>query len=130
MESDQTDLDVVYVLDAAGYLVSTSHGMDGIGSQPYTTIAPPEHSHAYRLRFSGGAWIQELVEQVAFSLPPAYVAARLAEYPSITDQLDMLWHAMNQNNIPRAEPFYSRILEIKQRYPKTMTEMQFGTTSF
>lgn len=50
--------------------------------------------------------------------PPGYDKMRQGNYPPIGEQLDMLWHAMDTCQIPRAEPFYSEILAIKQRYPK------------
>lgn len=43
---------------------------------------------------------------------------RKAEYPDITEQLDALWHAMDQGVIPKVEPMYSSIKEVKDRYPK------------
>ena len=46
-----------------------------------------------------------------------YAQARYEAYPRIQDQLDMLWHSMDRNEIPRAEPFYSRIKAVKQAYP-------------
>jgi len=47
----------------------------------------------------------------------AYKTAR--EYPSITDQLDMLWHAMDNNEIPRANTFYTAIQTVKNAHPKS-----------
>lgn len=47
-----------------------------------------------------------------------YQDSRLQAYPSVQEQMDMLWHAMDQNQIPRAEPFYSTIKAIKQAIPK------------
>ena len=47
-----------------------------------------------------------------------HAKARAAEYPSVTEQLDMLWHAMNEGQTPKAEPFYSALQKIKQQYPK------------
>lgn len=47
-----------------------------------------------------------------------YDEMRRREYPKIADQLDALWHAMDDFAIPRAEPFYSSILAVKQKYPK------------
>lgn len=49
---------------------------------------------------------------------PGYAEMRQGNYPPIGEQLDMLWHAMDESRIPRAEPFYSEILAIKRRYPK------------
>lgn len=47
-----------------------------------------------------------------------YRKARLEAYPGINEQLDMLWHAMNDNVLPRVEPFYTRIKTVKDAYPK------------
>ena len=40
-------------------------------------------------------------------------------YPSVQEQLDMLWHSMDSNQFPKSEPFYSTIKEIKLNNPKT-----------
>lgn len=40
------------------------------------------------------------------------------EYPSIADQLDMLWHGMQRNEIPKVTAFYDTIAKIKKKYPK------------
>ena len=48
-----------------------------------------------------------------------YRKQRRAAYPPINEQLDMLWKAMNENLLPRAEPFYSTIKGVKDLYPKT-----------
>lgn len=50
--------------------------------------------------------------------PYDYRAERAAAYPSIADQLDMLWSAMDENPGKRLEPFYSRIKAVKEAYPK------------
>ena len=47
-----------------------------------------------------------------------YAVRRAAAYPSLEQQLDDLWHAMESGALPRAEPFYSRILAVKQAHPK------------
>lgn len=47
-----------------------------------------------------------------------YKRARAAEYPSLEDQLDSLWHAMDNGSIPKAEPFYSGLKSVKDKYPK------------
>ncbi|WP_349987198.1 hypothetical protein ABMQ39_20765 [Pseudomonas alloputida] len=43
---------------------------------------------------------------------------RAADYPPVEEQLDMLWHAMNEGRMPKAEPFFSTLQQIKQQYPK------------
>lgn len=50
--------------------------------------------------------------------PRSYSEQRRSSYPSVGEQLDMLWHAMNQEVIPRVEPFYSEIKAVKDKYPK------------
>ena len=45
---------------------------------------------------------------------PTYAEKRLAEYPSIGDQLDMIyWDKVNNTNL-----WQEKIAEIKQKYPK------------
>lgn len=46
------------------------------------------------------------------------IGQRRARYPSIEDQLDMLWHAMNNDETKRLEPFYSAIKLIKDELAK------------
>lgn len=43
---------------------------------------------------------------------------RREEYPTIEDQLDSLWHAMDRGDIGKVEPMYSKIKAVKDRYPK------------
>lgn len=43
---------------------------------------------------------------------------RKINYPELGEQLDMLWHGMNENPSIRIEPFYSSIKTIKEKYPK------------
>ena len=56
---------------------------------------------------------------VARPIETPYTTKRLVEYPSIGDQLDMLWHAMDQGSLTQVEPFYTTIKEIKDKYPKS-----------
>jgi hypothetical protein len=52
---------------------------------------------------------------------PDYSAQRAAEYPPLGDQLDGFWHAMDDNLIPKVEPFYSQVKAVKDKYPKPPT---------
>jgi hypothetical protein len=45
------------------------------------------------------------------------IGLRRAVYPSIEDQLDMLWHAMDDDASKRLEPFYSAIKAVKDQFP-------------
>lgn len=47
-----------------------------------------------------------------------YRLERGREYPEIEEQLDMMWHAMDEDETKRIEPFYSSIKAIKDKYPK------------
>lgn len=47
-----------------------------------------------------------------------WVQNRIQNYPPVTDQLDMLWHAMDQGTLPKVEPFYTDIKTVKETYPK------------
>ena len=57
-------------------------------------------------------------EFVPYAPEISYDLARRGEYPSIEEQLDMLWHAMEQGATPKSEPFYSTLQKVKQQYPK------------
>lgn len=47
-----------------------------------------------------------------------YIQNRSEAYPTVQEQLDMLWHGMDTNQIPKSEPFYSIIKQVKESYPK------------
>ena len=51
-----------------------------------------------------------------------YRERRVKEYPDIAEQLDMLWHAMNNHQTARSEPFFSTIKAVKDRFPKEDTK--------
>jgi hypothetical protein len=46
---------------------------------------------------------------------------RVQEYPPIGDQLDMLWHMMDEEIIPgRGSDWFNAIASIKQKFPKNV----------
>lgn len=47
-----------------------------------------------------------------------YQRVRAEQYPSIAEQLDMLWHAMDTGALPRVDSFYSAIKAVKDANPK------------
>lgn len=49
---------------------------------------------------------------------PTYGDYRRMGYPSLGDQFDMLWHAMDDGIIPKIEPLYSEIKAVKDKHPK------------
>lgn len=44
---------------------------------------------------------------------------RNSDYPPIVDQLDMLWHAMHNGEIPKSSEFYDAIKKVKDKHPKS-----------
>jgi len=46
----------------------------------------------------------------------AYKTAR--QYPSIGDQLDMLWHAIDNGTLNKTSDFYTAIKAVKDAHPK------------
>lgn len=57
--------------------------------------------------------------------PPSFAAARRLAYPSIGSQLDMLWHAMDRGEIPKAVEWFERIAAVKAAHPKAPTDTGF-----
>lgn len=49
---------------------------------------------------------------------PSYKALRYKEYPRIQDQLDMLWHAIDNGNLDKTSDFYKTLKAVKDKYPK------------
>jgi len=52
--------------------------------------------------------------------PKPYVAKRKLAYPQIGDQLDMLWHSIDENAELKQKyfAFYEAIKAVKAKYPK------------
>lgn len=44
---------------------------------------------------------------------------RLRQYPAIGDQLDMLWHAIDNGTLNKTSDFYTTIKAVKDAYPKS-----------
>ena len=47
-----------------------------------------------------------------------YKRKRIIEYPSVEDQLDMLWHAMDDGTLTKVDTFYDANKTVKDKYPK------------
>lgn len=50
-----------------------------------------------------------------------YVEQRRMMYPTVASQMDMLWHAMDRGEIPKADRFYNAIKVVKDAIPKDNT---------
>lgn len=55
--------------------------------------------------------------------PETYVMVRRRLYPSVEQQLDMLWHSMDRGDIPKAEPFFTVLKAVKDAVPKAGDEI-------
>ena len=56
-----------------------------------------------------------------------YKSQRCSNYPSMGDQLDMLWHAMDSGELTKVEPFYTEIRDVKLKYqPVTVIDGTYG----
>ena len=67
-------------------------------------------------------WIEE-PQPTEIPLPdpnyvPPYTARRINAYPQIAEQLDMLWHAIDDGNLDKSSQFYTTLLEVKTSIPK------------
>jgi hypothetical protein len=43
---------------------------------------------------------------------------RAEDYPPVAEQLDMLWHAMNDGTLPKVPDFFEALKKVKEQYPK------------
>lgn len=51
-----------------------------------------------------------------------YRKLREKEYPSLGDQFDALWKAMDRGELPKIQPFYDDIKAVKDKYPKSIID--------
>ncbi|MFN9476464.1 hypothetical protein [Acidovorax sp.] len=90
------------VQDGEQYLECEAHDWDRIDMETMQVIPMPEP----------GVIVDE---------SPAYVQQRRALYPSVESQLDLLYHAMDRGEIPKAEAFFNTLKTIKEAVPKDGT---------
>ena len=48
-----------------------------------------------------------------------YQRQRRPEYPAIGEQLDLLWHAIDDGTLDKTSDFYTSLKATKDKYPKT-----------
>ena len=64
---------------------------------------------------------REEVSQAVAIVQAEYTAQeyqRLRKYPSLGDQLDMLWHAIDNGTLNKTSDFYTAIKAVKDAHPK------------
>ena len=62
--------------------------------------------------------MQAVVMHVQGSYELAYDQQRAAEYASMREQLDMLWHDINNGTLDKTGVFYTHIKSVKDANPK------------
>lgn len=52
--------------------------------------------------------------------PPVlgYKVLRAREYPQIREQMDMIWHAIDEGKLDKTSDFYLRLKAVKEMFPK------------
>jgi hypothetical protein len=48
-----------------------------------------------------------------------YQRNRAVEYPDVKEQLDMLWHAIDNGTLDKSSDFYTALKSIKDQHPKS-----------
>jgi len=66
----------------------------------------------------GNAVVYNEATVQAYMDSKAYIAKRQTEYPSMTDQLDMLWHAIDSGSLDKDSDFYTTLKAVKDANPK------------
>jgi hypothetical protein len=62
---------------------------------------------------------QEVVAEIArLESVNEYQLPRKRSYPSLGDQLDMLWHAIDNGTLNKTSDFYTAIKAVKDAHPK------------
>jgi len=94
-----------YLYDNDNNLHSEGHCPDGM-----------ESSQIHSDLNLGLGKVPETISYITESTPINILRKQL--YPSIGDQLDMLWHAMDEGTIPKVHDFYDSIKSVKDSIPK------------
>lgn len=93
-----------------------------------TAIKPPKDVAGKITIFQNGKWVQvdpptpptpATNPDLGPETPLTYRELRAAAYPSMGDQLDMIWHAIDEGlPLDTSSQFYQAIAQVKETYPK------------
>jgi hypothetical protein len=104
-------IEEINFLDAVASLYPTGgysiRGMDYSGLQWHRTDLPKPTEQEIAIEL---ARLQSEFESNEYQ--------RLRQYPTIGDQLDMLWHAIDTNSLNKTSDFYTAIKAVKDAHPK------------
>lgn len=59
-----------------------------------------------------------LVEQKVGTPVNEYKESRRRKYPGLDEQLDLLWHDINNGTLDATGQFYQTLLQVKEEFPK------------
>lgn len=71
-----------------------------------------------KVDFRFDATLNSVIAEVVGSPKLLYDQARQYEYPSLMEQLDMLWHDINNDTLDKTGSFYNHIKSVKENNPK------------
>lgn len=105
---------------STGAVVKGPQGVRGRGEHWYplvvhATVTNPRTQTAV-LTFDPEC--QHVVQTVVGDDTPTYGQLRAAQYPSLREQLDALWHDIHNDCLDKTGRFYNRILDVKDSNPK------------
>ena len=79
------------------------------GDTQDTIVAKDENGNEVTINWSSvNSWVD----------PDQYKIDRASEYPNIAEQLDKLYHDINNGTLTTSGDFYSAINAVKTKYPK------------
>ena len=88
-----------------------------VGEDSTGTVVYEEHLTNYPFTFNQfKEKLQEIKQEFADN---EYQRFRAKEYPSIKEQLDMLWHAIDKGTLNKTSDFYISLKSVKDQFPKT-----------
>lgn len=110
---EQIETEVNAEIDA----LKTSNGGDGLFGQRFNAKTKIEE----RYELSDDDYEQkktDIADSRWNEQQFGYMEARQSSYPSIGDQLDMLWHAIDGNKLDKTSDFYKDLKKVKDDNPK------------
>lgn len=63
-------------------------------------------------------WCDEKISKLQRIALRQCVSSRQSAYPPISDQLDMLWHAIDEGTLDKTSDFYQSLKAVKDSFPK------------
>jgi hypothetical protein len=88
-----------------------------VGADATGTVIYENHISNYPFTFEQ---FKEKLEEIKKDYSDKeYQRSRALEYPSIKEQLDMLWHAIDEDALNKTSDFYTALKSIKDQYPKS-----------